>query len=450
MKNQNETIHQGNSHESLKMISWGLLMVALVSRSPPVMNGGGMQAENTRNSSQQGDPALPTVIVVGAGLAGLAASLGLANTGKFRVDLVELRPDFNRRGSSFGLAPNGINALEELDPNGVMSTLFPLGIDACQGIRQAWLFGWWMVRNALLERVQAKSDKIRLHMGYTVQDIVDEPGTSHLQATFIPSWITNRESSSSEKLALEGCLLVAADGVHSSIRKYLNRPPEQDVGATVWRGSITVDPSNPGDADPAQHERLMPLLEKGVLPLGGVRNFGPTAVVMFNYHSKRPGTLTWTVSFKSTDVTAQTNVWTSALEPFVDNEDDRKLLQAMLALSDPDDVWNPITYCVMKPPAENGNGWGGTGRVILIGDAAHALRAATGQGGNMAFEDAVVLCRALRASSQQQGFMEYNQMAELVAQVENKRLPRVKKGLGYGTSTSGANVCGQPRFVVDC
>jgi 2-polyprenyl-6-methoxyphenol hydroxylase-like FAD-dependent oxidoreductase len=293
-----------------------------------------------------------------------------------------------------------------------------------------------MVRNALLERVQSKSDKIRLHRGYTVQDIVDEPGTSPLQATFVPSTKKDGSFSSSnvddsvtsEELTLHGCLLVGADGVYSSIRKYLNRfSLEKNVGVTVWRGSITVDPSHPGDADPAYHEILMQLLDKGVLPLGGFRNFGPSVLALFNFHSKRPGTLSWTISSNATDIPAYANVWTTAVEPYVENDEDRQMLQALFALADPEDVWNPITYCVVEPPAEDGRGWGGTGRVVLIGDAAHALRAATGQGGNVAFEDALVLCRTVRELSQHHKFGEYDQMVKLVSKVENERLPRVRK-----------------------
>jgi 2-polyprenyl-6-methoxyphenol hydroxylase-like FAD-dependent oxidoreductase len=54
-----------------------------------------------------------TIIIVGAGIAGLAASLGLAKQG-FQVELVERRIDWSRQGSAFGLAANGHKALKLL------------------------------------------------------------------------------------------------------------------------------------------------------------------------------------------------------------------------------------------------------------------------------------------------------------------------------------------------
>ena len=44
---------------------------------------------------------------------------------------------------------------------------------------------------------------------------------------------------------------------------------------------------------------------------------------------------------------------------------------------------------------ETGSRWR-TGRVLLIGDAAHAASPATGQGASMALEDSVVLAKSLR------------------------------------------------------
>jgi 2-polyprenyl-6-methoxyphenol hydroxylase-like FAD-dependent oxidoreductase len=44
-----------------------------------------------------------------------------------------------------------------------------------------------------------------------------------------------------------------------------------------------------------------------------------------------------------------------------------------------------------------GSGWGGRGRVTLIGDVAHACQPTYGQGGNLALEHCIVLCRLLVA-----------------------------------------------------
>lgn len=64
-------------------------------------------------------------------------------------------------------------------------------------------------------------------------------------------------------------------------------------------------------------------------------------------------------------------------------------------------------------------GWGGTKRVTLIGDAAHACRPTDGQGANMAFEDACVLVR--------QELRKDIASEDLVLEFENERRPRVKR-----------------------
>lgn len=74
--------------------------------------------------------------------------------------------------------------------------------------------------------------------------------------------------------------------------------------------------------------------------------------------------------------------------------------------------------------------WGGKGKVTIIGDAAHAMRPTDGQGGNMAFEDAIVLCRLLGSeevrsaigSSTEAGLIEH-----VLGEFERTRLPRVKR-----------------------
>jgi hypothetical protein len=56
--------------------------------------------------------------------------------------------------------------------------------------------------------------------------------------------------------------------------------------------------------------------------------------------------------------------------------------------------------------------------VTLTGDAAHACRPTDGQGGNQAFEDAVVLCRTLKDDLPIQ---------QTLRKFEETRLPRVKR-----------------------
>jgi 2-polyprenyl-6-methoxyphenol hydroxylase-like FAD-dependent oxidoreductase len=63
----------------------------------------------------------------------------------------------------------------------------------------------------------------------------------------------------------------------------------------------------------------------------------------------------------------------------------------------------------------------------LIGDAAHACRPTDGQGGNLALEDCIVLCRLLAKDSSRLLLQSSQQQChELVTEFEESRFPRVK------------------------
>jgi 2-polyprenyl-6-methoxyphenol hydroxylase-like FAD-dependent oxidoreductase len=86
----------------------------------------------------------------------------------------------------------------------------------------------------------------------------------------------------------------------------------------------------------------------------------------------------------------------------------------------------PLPMVVVELPDIPDQGWGGKGRVTLVGDAAHAMRPASGLGGAIAFEDAVVLCRLLLKESAL--LLDTRDSTEtLVRQFETSRFERVKR-----------------------
>jgi FAD-dependent urate hydroxylase len=70
------------------------------------------------------------------------------------------------------------------------------------------------------------------------------------------------------------------------------------------------------------------------------------------------------------------------------------------------------------------------GRIVLLGDAAHAASPSSGQGASMAIEDAVVLARSLRDEP------------DPLAAYERVRRPRVEKVVAYGRRSSSSKVAG--------
>ena len=109
----------------------------------------------------------------------------------------------------------------------------------------------------------------------------------------------------------------------------------------------------------------------------------------------------------------------------------------MIKTTSPDDIiFDSIR--LQELPVSDFEGWGGRGRIALVGDAAHAMRPASGQGGSMAFEDALMMCRlfcqATTFSSTApvctaQGLREVlksSKSMEILREFENSRIPRVR------------------------
>jgi 2-polyprenyl-6-methoxyphenol hydroxylase-like FAD-dependent oxidoreductase len=181
-------------------------------------------------------------------------------------------------------------------------------------------------------------------------------------------------------------LVVAADGIHSTVRRLAVAPVvPRLLGTTGWRSLV--------DGRPAGVDHLLLLLGEGcffgLVPVGHGRTYGfagtpepPDAARTSRLHHLRR----WFADFGS---------------PVADYlellDEDRPLHVAEIEDLDLD-VWH-------------------RGRVLLIGDAAHAMPPHMGQGGSLAAEDALVLAEELaRAPS----------LADAMARYTARRRPRVR------------------------
>lgn len=341
------------------------------------------------------------VIVVGAGPAGLAAALGMSSLG-YTVDILEKHASFDVRGSTLGLAPNGTMALEEICPNeDVLRTLVNLGL-SIPGYKGVSVLGWWIIRDWLLERVE-KDVNITLYMGAKLISIDDTSDDSKVLVHC-------------RDLALEGDLVIGADGVHSQVRSLLNLEPNVSTGYRVWRGTASAD------SEPVLEE----LLDKGVRPVHAL--WGTATCSIFNHHPKLPKRLNWIVTARNNDpVIIEKGINNTTpfdiAKPHWD-ETEQVMFTKLWKRSAENEVTKSFELFTAKLPETVGGGWGGRGRVTLIGDAAHAIRPTTGFGTALAFEDVAVLRRKL--SLQQQQSMSRKECQEVILDFENERLERVK------------------------
>jgi 2-polyprenyl-6-methoxyphenol hydroxylase-like FAD-dependent oxidoreductase len=317
-------------------------------------------------------------LVVGGGIAGPAAALALAKAG-IEPLVLERRPAVDpEAGSWFTVAPNGLNALEAIDaleaardhggPSraNVMygATGHRLGQVSLGRPLENGLVALTMKRSWLAARLaqEAELRGIAVRRGAEVSD-VDDAG-DHVKATLRDGTVLSAD------------LLVGADGVHSLIRQAIDAqaPAARYVGLTNF-GGITQGAAIAGDLEPEAWHFV----------------FGSRA--FFGAHPTPAGDVVWFVNVPEPEITREQRR----------NTTDEEWVRRLLSLVEDDagpaaelirtgrlELVGDNTYDLGHVPT-----WS-RGRMVIIGDAAHAPSPSSGQGASMALEDAVVLAQALR------------------------------------------------------
>ena len=304
-------------------------------------------------------------------------------------------------GATFGLAKNGQKVLDELSP-GLFQHMNDIGLQGPE--HSAMVFIWWEMRDAFLKFVRER-ENIELICGEEFSTIQDKDDG------IIVSFQSDLE--------LVGDFLVGADGANSSVRsKVLGLPPNIVSDTTVYRGTVDV----PKTASP----ELLECLNTGMVPFFSEKGES-LYFVLFNFHKRYPGRLAWILVTKL-DVHGDPSITPhTIIENTIENERDMNLLKEIFALSSKDH-FKPFQKSsitdLSEPILEKfGGRWGGRGRITLIGDAAHAMKATDGYGGSMALEDSIVLSRILKESAKKNN----TSIPDLLEQYESERLPRVKR-----------------------
>jgi 2-polyprenyl-6-methoxyphenol hydroxylase-like FAD-dependent oxidoreductase len=358
------------------------------------------------------------VLIVGCGLAGLAAALSLSNNDDdddVQITIVERRSDLESRGATFGLQINGQNALNEIagvvgdDQTSTMveklkseGLLIPMS--------GGYMLPWWKVRDVLLEEVKAREDKIKIHLGVSIDTVTEKDNGSYV-ATF-----------KDDNLQIDADLIIGADGVHSYVRReILSLPQAKGSGAYVWRGSCASSSDK--------------LKEMQDYPIAKLTKFGEGIILAyFNFHPKVEKQVAWVFTVRSNLLPDNVNIDCGTTTPIdlmkahMDNLDgnaDEELKEAYeLAMTVFDNTHQPSDLTWSSEMAvvdlnQEDVGWGGRGGITLIGDAAHAVRPASGLGGSLAFEDAALIARHIARSNT-------TSIEEQLRAFEKTRLPRCK------------------------
>ncbi len=336
------------------------------------------------------------VVVVGAGIGGLAVALGLVRAG-FDVTVLERAPELTEVGAGLTVSPG---AMRSLDLLGVADD-----VEAAISRTPAFPTLHFATGEVLVEGRAPDRPSARLSKGHLLRAELHALLARHVE-TLAPGTIrlgqrvVAAEPDATVRLAdgsaIGADVVIGADGVRSAVRTSL-----LGDGAPVFTGRVAY--------------RFLLSAEVGAPFLGA----GPAAVYVgkgatFNRYRVADGSVLNCVALCTTDRWTEEG-WN---RPATRNE----LLAAFPG-------WHPDVLALMeRAPRDSLARWGvfqrppltnwSRGPVVLLGDAAHPMLPFLGLGAAMAIEDAAILTRT---------FTELATPAEAIAAYERARIPRTTR-----------------------
>ncbi|WP_328441691.1 FAD-dependent monooxygenase [Streptomyces sp. NBC_00444] len=303
------------------------------------------------------------VVVIGGGIGGLTAAAALHQRG-LQVTVLERARTLDPVGAAISLAPNALRALDVIGLGDEIRDLAAWQGDG--GLRTPG--GRWLSR-ANAEAVAARfgDPLVLLHRATLINSLAAQLPPDAVRTAAAATLADPGDADRPARVRTpdgewEADLVVAADGIHSGVRRTLfpQHPGPVYSGFTTWRVVIPV----PG-AEPASHETWGRGRIWGTQPLKDGRVYAYAAALA------------------PAGERAPDDEKAELVRLFGDWHDP---IPAVLAAARPEDVLRHDVHHIADPlPAFH------RGRVALLGDAAHAMPPTLGQGGNQAIEDAIVL-----------------------------------------------------------
>lgn len=327
-------------------------------------------------------------LVVGGGIGGLAAALGIARSGR-PVHVLERADELVEIGAGLQVGPNASRAMDEL---GILDDIRPRAVFPRRGVMRDARTG-----DVLTTLDLSSFDRrygypyIVLHRGDLLEALI-----RHCEANDLVTVETGRHVTSAHLRAgsarvtcadgtgYETAALVAADGLHSALRKHVLQDELVPSGYTAYRGTIPIGEVPTAIDDDAVMLWVAPGLHLMQYPVRGGAVYNQVAVVR-------------------TDLAAE-----SLDAAFAET---CAQVRAAVAAIGRDRSWPMFD----RAPAPT---WT-RGRLLLVGDAAHPMLQYLGQGACQALEDAVELERRFRT--------HHDDVEKAFAAFQRTRMPRTHR-----------------------
>ncbi|HEV3377522.1 MAG TPA: FAD-dependent monooxygenase [Thermoleophilaceae bacterium] len=302
------------------------------------------------------------VVIVGGGIGGLAAAVGLRQAGHDTV-VLERAPRIDPVGAGITLFANAMRALERLGLREAVaqrgtaakrSAVLTPGGRRLSEVPPDLLEGAIAIHRADLQAVLAEAAReVRLGVEVTTVE-QDADGVT---------------ASAADGADERGTALVGADGLHSAVRRPLVDAPPRYAGYTAWRGVSPVAVDN---------GRLTETW--GIGQRFGLVDIGRGRTYWFATKNAPEGELDESDGRKA-EIRRRFSGWHEPIAAVIEAVDERAILRNDVYYLDPLPRWSER-------------------RVVLLGDAAHAATPGVGQGAAQAIEDAVVLADQLTPAAE--------------------------------------------------
>ncbi len=348
-------------------------------------------------------------VIVGAGIAGLAAAIALDRAG-IRVKVVERATAHSQAGTALSLWPNALVALDRI---GLSEQIAEIGIEEPEGVIRK-PSGELIVRldqSRLHERMgrrtlivhRAELQRVLLEAASHVPIVMKAP------ARLIFSDENGGVVELEDRTHLRAPVILACDGIHTIARSSVNNPTPKFRGRTSWRAVM---------------EGVADLVTETCLTAGEGKQFIVSAM--------RGGLTYWAADValpeganagmspagRKAFLLSEFAHWHEHICELIDRMDENRLVIA--------DFYDSVPTTLR------------TGRVALLGDAAHPMTPDLGQGACQGIEDAVVIAECLGRSDDPEVALE---------QYESLRLARVQRVVRESRRIGVLATCSTPVLV---
>ena len=309
------------------------------------------------------------ILVVGGGIAGLTAATALHRHG-FATELTERQPSWAAPGAGFMVHANGMRMLRALE--------LAEGVASAGTVVRRWQF-YDAQGSALSDTdLEAVWGEVGPCIGIVrpllhdalkkgVADVPCRLGVAVAALTQNDRGVTV-EFSDGTRGTYD--LVVGADGIRSTVRTLtLGATPPIYLGAMNWRSIARIRPAG---LEGALQMHVDDGRIVGLVTMGAGHTYSYAISIGPQFHDPVEGRLE-RLRDRFAGFGPSVQEYLAALE-----RDDQIICSAM--------EWVPVTEVH-------------TGRVVLVGDAAHASSPMLGQGGCMAMEDACVLAEELHSGA---------------------------------------------------